>query len=108
MHDIQPRTVAMLPDLLRALKQKGYRIVHVTADRRDTDVALARLEEPQSRGFQVVMARTRQKLIVLTAERAPAPQNPPVVTAGAPAAVTEPVRLAARGFETLSLRGAMR
>ena len=108
MHDIQPRTVAMLPDLLRALKQKGYRIVHVTADRRDTDVALARLEEPQSRGFQVVMARTRQKLIVLTAERAPAPQNPPVVMAGASGAVAEPVRLAARGFETLSLRGAMR
>jgi len=105
MHDIQARTVAMLPELLRRLKEKGYRIVHVTTDRRETDVALARLEEPQTRGFQVVMARTRQKLIVLTAERAlPAAPADQTATAG----VTEPVRLAARGFEALPLRGAMR
>ncbi|MDQ0474419.1 polysaccharide deacetylase family protein [Labrys wisconsinensis] len=29
LHDIQPRTVAMLPRFLRALKEKGYRIVHL-------------------------------------------------------------------------------
>src|SRR6185312_13491644 len=36
LHDIQPRTVAALPRILRELKTRGYRIVHVvpaTADR---------------------------------------------------------------------------
>ena len=36
LHDIQPRTVAALPKIIRDLKAKGYRIVHVvpaTADR---------------------------------------------------------------------------
>ena len=28
-HDIQPRTVAMLPEFLRTLKARGYRIVHI-------------------------------------------------------------------------------
>lgn len=29
LHDIQPRTVAMLPQLLQELKERGFRIVHV-------------------------------------------------------------------------------
>ena len=29
LHDIQPRTVAALPRILRELKARGYRIVHV-------------------------------------------------------------------------------
>lgn len=95
LHDIQPRTVAMLPDLLRQLKDKGYRIVHVTADKAETQVALANLAEPRDRTFQVVMARTKQKLIVLTAE-AKAPAGAPV----------SPVRVAVKGFEELALRGA--
>lgn len=29
LHDIQPRTIAMLPDFLHALKARGFRIVHI-------------------------------------------------------------------------------
>jgi peptidoglycan-N-acetylglucosamine deacetylase len=32
LHDTQPRTAAMLPALLRALKARNYKIVHVTAE----------------------------------------------------------------------------
>ena len=35
LHDIQARTVAALPDILRDLKAKGYRIVHVVPARQD-------------------------------------------------------------------------
>jgi peptidoglycan-N-acetylglucosamine deacetylase len=31
LHDTKTRTAAMLPDFLRALKARGYRIVHVAA-----------------------------------------------------------------------------
>lgn len=102
MHDIQARTVAMLPDLLRALKDKGYRVVHVTADRRETEVALARLEEPQTKTFQVVMARTRQKLIVLTAQAGAAPDK--IKPVDAAAKLEAPTRVASSGFEVLGLR----
>lgn len=33
LHDIQPRTVAMLPQFLRALKLKGFRVVHIVPGR---------------------------------------------------------------------------
>ncbi|WP_409188317.1 polysaccharide deacetylase family protein [Bradyrhizobium sp. RDM4] len=42
LHDIQPRTVAALPKIIRELKARGYRIVHVvpaTADRPATPTA---------------------------------------------------------------------
>jgi peptidoglycan/xylan/chitin deacetylase (PgdA/CDA1 family) len=29
LHDIHPQTVAMLPDFLRALKERGYKVVHI-------------------------------------------------------------------------------
>ena len=29
LHDIQPKTAAMLPELLRELKRRDYRVVHV-------------------------------------------------------------------------------
>jgi peptidoglycan/xylan/chitin deacetylase (PgdA/CDA1 family) len=32
LHDIQPRTVAALPRILREMKARGYRIVHVVAE----------------------------------------------------------------------------
>ena len=35
LHDIQPRTVAALPGILRDLKAGGYRIVHVVPSRKD-------------------------------------------------------------------------
>jgi peptidoglycan/xylan/chitin deacetylase (PgdA/CDA1 family) len=33
LHDIQPRTALMLPELLRDLKKRGFKIVHVVPDR---------------------------------------------------------------------------
>jgi len=33
LHDIQPRTALMLPTLLRELKKRGFRIVHVVPER---------------------------------------------------------------------------
>ncbi|MCL2714796.1 MAG: polysaccharide deacetylase family protein [Alphaproteobacteria bacterium] len=51
LHDIQPRTVAALPMILRELKSRGYRIVHVvpaTAERPATPTRLVqwRLSRP--------------------------------------------------------------
>lgn len=106
MHDIQSRTVEMLPEFLRALKDKGYKVVHVTADAADTRVALASLTEPQTRTFQVVMARTRHKMQVLSAATAVASAEPTRRAAPAPAVV----RLASvapgsvPGFQELGLR----
>jgi len=97
LHDIQPRTVAMLPDLLKELKARGYRIVHVTADAKETEVALANLAEPQGRGFQVAMARTRQKLEVLTAQASAGPGQS--FLAG-----SRSLKVAVKGFEELGLR----
>ena len=31
MHDIQPHTAAAMPDLLKELKAKGYKVVQLTA-----------------------------------------------------------------------------
>lgn len=47
LHDIQPRTVAILPDLLRQLKARGYRVVHVVPAQGDTQAALAALDAPR-------------------------------------------------------------
>lgn len=106
MHDIQSRTVEMLPDFLRALKEKGYRVVHVTADAAETQVALASLAEPQTRTFQVVMARTRQKMQVLTAATAVASADTQKLET--PKAAVQRVALAAPvkipGFEQIALR----
>jgi len=35
LHDSKARTAAMLPDLLRALKVGGYRVVHVVSPTQD-------------------------------------------------------------------------
>ena len=110
MHDIHARTVTMLPDLLRELKERGYKIVHVAADRRETEVALASLAEPKTRTFQVVMARTKQKLAVMTAQANAAAFTGPEKVVAAPAATgpaplrADPVQVAARGFEAVGLR----
>ncbi|MGE0857126.1 MAG: polysaccharide deacetylase family protein, partial [Hyphomicrobiaceae bacterium] len=43
MHDIQPSTAKALPDLLAALKQKGYRIIHLTP--KDGVTTIAKYDE---------------------------------------------------------------
>ena len=56
MHDIQPKTAAMLPTLLRNLKQRGFRIVHAVPRKgeppRNLDL-IARGEAP-AEGFEIV------------------------------------------------------
>ena len=56
MHDIQPKTAAMLPTLLRALKQRGFRIVHAVPRKSEPLPNLdmiARGEAP-AEGFEIV------------------------------------------------------
>jgi peptidoglycan/xylan/chitin deacetylase (PgdA/CDA1 family) len=53
LHDIQPRTVAILPALLRQLKARHYRIVHVVPAKTDTRAALAALDAPQGRPIRL-------------------------------------------------------
>jgi hypothetical protein len=55
MHDLQAQTAAALPELLRQLKQEGYRIVHMTA--KDAGVTLAKYDE---------QVRAEQKLPTLS------------------------------------------
>src|SRR5581483_4568601 len=48
LHDIQPATALALPELLRQLKAKGYRVVHVVPGRGPTPVAAAQPTEAQA------------------------------------------------------------
>jgi peptidoglycan-N-acetylglucosamine deacetylase len=48
LHDIQPRTALMLPELLRDLKKRGFRIVHVVPGRA--------VPQPPAEPAQVLMA----------------------------------------------------
>ncbi|UHC19710.1 polysaccharide deacetylase family protein [Methylobacterium currus] len=57
LHDIQPRTVAILPELLRRLKARQYRVVHVVPARADTRAALAALDAPQGRPIRLALDR---------------------------------------------------
>ncbi len=42
LHDTRPQTAKMLPDLLRALKARGYRIVHMVPAKDDAPTPLAK------------------------------------------------------------------
>jgi len=79
--------------------------VHVTADQAETRIALANLAEPQTRTFQVVMARTRQRMQVLSGGDAVASAGTAKVAAVQVAAVQVAASGArAPGFEELGLR----
>ncbi|SEG63721.1 Peptidoglycan/xylan/chitin deacetylase, PgdA/CDA1 family [Methylobacterium sp. 190mf] len=67
LHDIQPRTVAMLPELLRQLKARGYRVVHVVPEQADTRQALAALDGPTDRRMQAALARLERAQATLVA-----------------------------------------
>jgi peptidoglycan-N-acetylglucosamine deacetylase len=80
MHDIHNRTVVMLPELLRELKQRGYKVVHIVPDHQETQIALNNLAEPENKSFQLAMARTRTKLAKLAPlDDAPIVQTPQTV-----------------------------
>ena len=82
LHDIQPATALALPALLRELKARGYRIVHVVP---------AGIEQPKTATApqEWILARSRQAWPrVLTASRKlPAPR--PTATTSEPAATVE-------------------
>lgn len=79
LHDIQHRTAQMLPDLLRELKVRGYKVVHIVPERAETQIALARLAEPQAHSFQTAMAKTRTRIAKLSQ-----PDQAPVASAPEP------------------------
>jgi len=92
LHDIQPATALALPELLRELKAKGYRVVHVVPrgmPQRDIPVAAAptprdvdvRASAPQEMRQQEMR---REESVVA---RQPAPPEPVAVAAVAPAPV---------------------
>ncbi|WP_162561283.1 polysaccharide deacetylase family protein [Methylobacterium terrae] len=73
LHDIQPRTVAILPELLRQLKARRYRVVHMVPGRADTRAALAALDAPRSGPMRVALDRLGARMAVQLAARPPAP-----------------------------------
>ena len=105
MHDIHNRTVQMLPELLRELKTRGYKVVHIVPDYQETQVALNNLTEPNNRAYQVAMVRTRTKLATLAPlDDAPMPQsvsvleNITVQTVSSPSVVAD-VKVQTTGFK---------
>jgi len=73
LHDIQPATVLALPNLLQALKARGYRVVHVVPSERPKNVTEPQQQVVQAPGKRawprIVEATTRPELPV------PSPQS---------------------------------
>jgi len=85
LHDIQPRTALALPALLKALKARGYRIVHVVPAGPDRPKTVAPLEAWAAR-HTPVWPRVLEREPAFTAETidlpitlAPAPTKPDVI-----------------------------
>ncbi|MGE3247067.1 MAG: polysaccharide deacetylase family protein [Beijerinckiaceae bacterium] len=62
MHDIQSRSVKVLPAFLRELKVRGFRIVHLKGVQGEADKAVAALGNSGSRRMQVAVAKARRML----------------------------------------------
>jgi peptidoglycan/xylan/chitin deacetylase (PgdA/CDA1 family) len=91
LHDIQPATALALPELLRELKAKGYRVVHVVPrgavpQLRDVPVAAAPQPAPASAPEPVAVAAVAPAPAAPAPEPAPEPQAPPQA---APATASE-------------------
>lgn len=61
LHDIQKRTVDMVPALLHALKTGGYKVVHIVPSARDTRTALALAEPPANARIRTALASMRSE-----------------------------------------------
>ncbi|WP_232631742.1 polysaccharide deacetylase family protein [Methylobacterium sp. Leaf118] len=83
LHDIQARTVAILPELLRQLKANGYRVVHITGVAEDTRQALNTSEPPRSERIQVALGRLNQQQGIRLATRESEPDRSPRSVAAA-------------------------
>lgn len=76
LHDIQKRTVDMVPALLQALKSGGYKVVHIVPSARDTRTALALAEPPANARIRTALASMRSEaraFAELSAPTQPAP-----------------------------------
>ncbi|WP_426615548.1 polysaccharide deacetylase family protein [Bradyrhizobium sp. McL0616] len=77
LHDIQPRTVAALPKIIRDLKARGYRIVHVvpaTAERPATPTtAVEWLLHPPTETTPIARWPAVPNFVFTQTERLPAP-----------------------------------
>jgi len=76
-HDIQPSTAAALPRILDALKQRGFKVVHLTAKSKQTTVA----EYDQ----QAAQEASRRKTVIATAPLSPRAVTWPMAGSGGPA-----------------------
>jgi len=109
LHDIQPATALALPELLRELKAKGYRVVHVVprgAAPPPRDVPVAAAPEPAPREVPVAVApqpAAPPPEPVALAAAAPAPARPapepePEAQPAPSQATPEPVISASESF----------
>ncbi|ALK09211.1 polysaccharide deacetylase family protein [Blastochloris viridis] len=91
MHDIQPSTVAMLPRLLRTLKERGYKVVHmVPLGTPNVEVAQAetRVRVPSMAKQPATSAPPLSQPVMpmpVTAPPIPKPANPVLPESAAPA-----------------------
>ena len=82
LHDIQPRTVAILPELLRQLKARQYRVVHVVPARADTKAALAALDAPRGRPIRLALDRLGARMASFRVAAGLAEEGPVLLRAG--------------------------
>lgn len=112
LHDIQARTVAILPELLRRLKAKGYRVVHVVSSREDTRLALNAISPPGAGRIQVALNRLETKAAGVRMASRETGRN--VVATAAATMVNDslvsqrPMQVASADFELLGLRSSLK
>jgi peptidoglycan/xylan/chitin deacetylase (PgdA/CDA1 family) len=75
LHDIHPKTVAALPGLLKALKDNGFRIVHVVPS---ADYLIAMAAKPKA---QLLASATPGEIKIVTTAQPTWPAAPPESTA---------------------------
>ena len=64
LHDTRPQTAKMLPDLLRELKTRGYRVVHIVPARGDEPTALTKAEPGWTSETEAAIAKVWPKILV--------------------------------------------
>jgi peptidoglycan/xylan/chitin deacetylase (PgdA/CDA1 family) len=83
LHDIQPATALAMPELLRALKARGYRIVQVIPSKDAADVPVAENAAPQPASVLASAAPATAALAASEPET-PTPSVPPAASAPRP------------------------
>jgi peptidoglycan/xylan/chitin deacetylase (PgdA/CDA1 family) len=63
LHDIQPRTVAMLPELLRRLREGGWKLVHLRPAPGETQLALSAAPALENRRMIAAIDVVRTKTV---------------------------------------------